>query len=272
MISKNAKSVLAMFALSIILIASSTVDNAYAGVSTSALRITASNNLGTDVITITDQGPMDNADDPVFGPGTITVDLNPGNFNACALFEGTTTFSKPILGNVMMPHMDTNWVATTVDTINGCDVTVEFTDTFFEASFPIKCVGSVGGTTNDTFLGYSVYSDDGNSQFVMTQQIFDTGILVPDVNNAYSGGGSGTGLVDGLYSLTMVLEQSHGPGDGVATSGDAELICEPSQVGGLEIPISSHALVLAGLNTSLVWILPAVIAAGGAAYYKFGRR
>lgn len=171
--------------------------------------------------TIADQSALD------FNPavGVVTFIGTVGVFN----INVSTGLTKPASGSAVTPYMDLNSINSSTA---GGTISIEWTeDSFGPPAGSGTFVGAIGGTTAGT-VSYNAYLDAGNTLFAPTTLIASLG---PFGGPAFSGvGGTGAALPAGQYSLTQIVNITHGgPG---TTSFDAEL----------ELPDSGLTMVMLG--------------------------
>jgi len=209
--------------------------------------------------TCTDNDPCDL--DPT--EGSIVFLTNNGQFSV----ELILALTKPILGTDKEPQIDINVSALSAGSPGVLEVI--FTDDDFPNIFQNYFgLATIGGTTEGS-VNYETYWDPDNVQFA--QQTLISQFL----NLGFGPGIQGFNdqqsvVIEGInspFSLTQVITINHDSA-GQLTTLDANLQLSPV-VGGFDIPIDNVALILAGVQTSFVWILPAVAIVGaGLTYIK----
>lgn len=177
------------------------------------------------------------------------------------LFFGLT---KPAIGSEQEPEVDLFLLANSA----GADrVQVIFTDDSFPNTFQTYIArAGVGGTTVGS-VSYQTFWDPDNVQFA--QQTLIAEFLGLGVG-AFSDQVGIPLVINDIFSLTQIVSIDHSVTG--LTSLDANLMLSPS-VGGFELPIDNVSLVLAGVQSSLLWIYPLVAVLGaGITYFKLKKK
>lgn len=152
---------------------------------------------GTNTVTVADN---DGTDANTMA-GAVTFIGSVGAFN----INVSTGLSKPASGTALIPDIDLN----SVNSSTGAGtLTIEFTDTDFQASGARQFVSQIGGTTDGTNLSAQLYLDAANNAFAQSTLL---------TNMAFTGSpfaGTDTGAFDFgagpvSYSLTKVVSFTH---------------------------------------------------------------
>ena len=165
------------------------------------------------------------------GGETVTADdggaNDQNNLDGVVNFQGavgaftvnvSTGLSRPAIGSASDPHLDLS----SVNMSSGAGtLTLEFTDTGFTGDM-VDFMNAIGGTANGN-VTYDVYVDDSNEAFGRGQLVTSIGPGEQDmIGNAFQGAESAGALVDGEYSVTIVVTIEH---DGMGlTSFNAEAV------------------------------------------------
>ena len=167
---------------------------------------------GGGAVTVTDGGVGDS--NPDVGAITFIGSLTGWSVNV------TTGLSKPVLGSATVASMDLNSV--NVSSAGGGSLTIELTDTDFNALSPTSFSMSIGGTTNGS-VTYDAYIDAGNVEFGQGTLVGNLGPYAPI---AFSGSTAGGGpFAGGPFSMTQVVTITHA--GATSSSFDAELRAVP---------------------------------------------
>ncbi len=242
---------LTIMTLSVTLIAAGGMSDAFA---MPQIRLTEGG--GANNALITDQVFAGDADENNIA-GIVSYSQKIGVFDNINFEAGIT---KPNTGSPTMPNMDFFLISSSSA---AGTLVAEFTDVDFTNEL-IQCQSVGGGTTAGT-VTYTVYMDPGNVPFGQAQLLFTTTqsgagpIFNIDANGAFSAAPGAT------YSLTMVAEIEHFAANHVS-SFDIGLVCS-SKVAGELLPIDNTALMIAGLSSITVWMVPAVVGLAGVGVY-----
>lgn len=138
----------------------------------------------------------------------------------------STGFTKPVLGTPELPWMDLNSIA--VSHSPGTLV-IEFTETGFTNSAVPAFLMQIGGSTGGT-VAYATYLGLGNELFQKDVLLASTGELNgPAFSQSLS---SSVGPDDSPYSLTQVVEITHGSGTkSTAFNASLQAVPEPGTFG-----------------------------------------
>lgn len=149
----------------------------------------------------------------------------------------TTGFTKPVLGTADSPLMD---LASANLSGGAGTLTIEFTDTDFTLPGLTNAGAAIGGTT-DGSISYATFYDGGNTAF-------GTAGALTSLTGLGSGAFSSTAVTEflapTLYSLTMVVEITHGSGLYNISSFDATLrVPEPGTLALFGIGLAALGLI-----------------------------
>lgn len=139
----------------------------------------------------------------------------------------TTGLTKPVIGRTDSPKMDL--ISLDVSGGDGGTLTIKWTDTDFEITSPgdiPQLQTLIGGVTAGTVLLES-YLDQGNDPFVTATLLSSLG---PFTSGAFSDSdavAAGWITPDNPFSLTLVATITHGSGEGVNSSFNAEIVTMP---------------------------------------------
>ena len=216
------------------------------------------------------------------GPTTVTViddgvgDLDPtteGQIIMSTPLGGFTTniniaITKPLIGGMIAPQMDITH--NSVKSSGGvATLTIEFTDTDFTGELPASFTSTIGGTSPAGIVVMETYMDRNNVPFAKTELLTNsTALLGVGVGGAFTDEKIKEVTLDGDYSLTMVLkitEPAASSSNRKLTSFDA-LLNGDILVGGEEQSINNSALFIAGMQSSAIWLVPAVVTASTIGY------
>lgn len=174
---------------------------------------------GAGDIAITDDG----AGDLAVGAGQISAfEGGIGGFSALSI---ETAFSKPMIGTAGSPELDISFQA--VSSGSGTKhVWIYASDTGFTGVGPLGL--AIGGTTQGS-VKTAAFGGTSDTDLDLSSTI--AGPLGPFTGGAFAGT-TGTTSVGGAvnpYSLTLLVEITHGTGSKI-TTGDAHLVPEPASL------------------------------------------
>ena len=212
---------------------------------------------GANTALITDQVFVADADQNNIA-GIVQYNTGIGVFSNINFEAGTT---KPNTGTPQMPDMDFFLVS---QSNAAGTLTAEFTDVDFDNE-QIICASVGGGTTKGTTT-FSVYIDPLNQPFNQGQLVFTTTQSGAGPLFDIDAVGSFGATPGSPYSITMVAEIEHFANT-ESTSFDIGVVCHSPEVGGSLIPLDSTVLLLAGIQSMTVWMIPAVVGLAGAGVY-----
>ena len=242
-------SLLAVMAITISLIFPAVMD-AYA---LPEMRITASDDGGEVVVHIMDNDASDL--DPEDG-SIIFLGLPVGDFT----INVDVGLTKPLLGTPALPVFDISVDATSTS-LGLHTIVIEFSDTDFVNTVPVVLNADIIADP-ETSAELQLWSDMGNSYFARTTSEYDTGLLTEVTAVAADSFHINT---SGDYSITAVVSIiNDGIGEG---SLDADFFTVDELVAGELLSIDNSALVIAGLTSMSLWMIPTVLGLAGAGIY-----
>ena len=207
------------------------------------------------------------------GAAPLIIFDNDGN--DAALADGSISFTgpigdfdisvdvgltKPFVGTETMPTLEVTALAST-STAGTHTIVIEFSDIDFVNTVPLRM--NVDVTANpDQSAGISVWRDNSNAYFAQTSFEYDSGLQTIPI-----GIDDDTFLINtsGDYSLTTVITLiNDGAGTGFLTS---DMFTLDRILGGELLSLDNSALVIAGLTSMSVWMIPTVLGLAGAGIY-----
>ena len=168
--------------------------------------------------------------------------------------------TKPFIGTETMPTLEVTALAST-STAGTHTIVIEFSDIDFVNTVPLRM--NVDVTANpDQSAGISVWRDNSNAYFAQTSFEYDSGLQTIPI-----GIDDDTFLINtsGDYSLTTVITLiNEGAGTSFLTS---DMFTLDRILGGELLSLDNSALVIAGLTSMSVWMIPTVLGLAGAGIY-----
>lgn len=170
---------------------------------------------GITTVTIQDNGA---------GDTNATIGWISTNYSIGGLTGSVGAMTKPAIGATDKPWMHLHGAAAGIG-----DLSVMFTDTDFDNASGGAFNSSIGGITYGE-VDYRTYGDAGNTDFGMGTALGDLGTFT---STAFSGQSTDPLLAFGPFSLTMLVEISHGATSLGLTSFNADLraVPEPATLG-----------------------------------------